>query len=103
MAEARTTDVVVARATATNQNPAKEKPVKDARARKSDVGADDTGTLRKRRRFIWTCITAFLGTSFAMFLRFFFPRVLFEPSTVFTVGLPSDFGLGVETKFQEQD
>jgi cytochrome b6-f complex iron-sulfur subunit len=58
---------------------------------------------RKRRRFVWTCVAAFLGTNFLMFLRFFFPRTLFEPKTQFTIGPASDFGLGVETKFQEQD
>jgi cytochrome b6-f complex iron-sulfur subunit len=38
-----------------------------------------------------------------MFLRFFFPRVLYEPSTVFTVGYPSDFSFGVHTKFVDKD
>jgi len=37
-----------------------------------------------------------------MFLKFFFPRTIKEPSTVFRVGYPSDFGFGVETKFQQQ-
>jgi cytochrome b6-f complex iron-sulfur subunit len=37
-----------------------------------------------------------------MFLRFFLPRTIFEPSTVFRVGYPSDFGFGVDTKFQQQ-
>jgi cytochrome b6-f complex iron-sulfur subunit len=36
-----------------------------------------------------------------MFARFFFPRVLFEPKTVFKIGYPSDFGFGVDTKFQK--
>jgi len=57
---------------------------------------------RKRRRFVWSCIGAFLATNFLMFLRFFFPRVLFEPKTQFSVGPLTDFGLGVDTKFQEQ-
>jgi cytochrome b6-f complex iron-sulfur subunit len=37
-----------------------------------------------------------------MFLRFFLPRTIFEPSTVFRIGYPSDFGFGVDTKFQQQ-
>ena len=37
-----------------------------------------------------------------MFLRFFFPRTLFEPSTVFHIGYPSDYGLGVSEKFKQQ-
>ena len=56
----------------------------------------------QRRRWITTsCILGFLVTNFLMFLRFFFPRVLYEPSTVFTIGYASDFGFGVETKFQK--
>ncbi len=101
MAEPNTTDVAVA--SATKPDPANAPSAKAARKPKSEDAADATGTLHMRRRFIWTCITAFLGTCFVMFLRFFFPRVLYEPSTVFNVGSPSDFGLGVETKFQQQD
>jgi cytochrome b6-f complex iron-sulfur subunit len=55
-----------------------------------------------RRQVIWTAISGFLATSFLMFLRFFLPRTLFEPSTVFRIGYPSDFGFGVDTKFQQQ-
>jgi cytochrome b6-f complex iron-sulfur subunit len=55
-----------------------------------------------RRRLIWTCIWGYLGVNFLMFLRFFFPRTLFEPAAIFSVGYPSDFGLGVETKFQKE-
>lgn len=55
-----------------------------------------------RRRIIWSCIWGYLGVNFLMFLRFFFPRTLFEPETVFSIGYRSDFDLGVETKFQKQ-
>jgi cytochrome b6-f complex iron-sulfur subunit len=41
-----------------------------------------------------------LGVNFLMFLRFFFPRVLYEPKTRFEIGYPSDFGIGVDSKFQ---
>jgi len=57
---------------------------------------------KMRRRLIWACVWGYLGVNFLMFLRFFFPRTLFEPETVFSVGYPSDFSLGVETKFQKQ-
>lgn len=57
---------------------------------------------KMRRRIIWTAIGGFLATNFLMFLRFFLPRTIFEPSTVFRVGYPSDFGFGVDTKFQQQ-
>jgi cytochrome b6-f complex iron-sulfur subunit len=36
-----------------------------------------------------------------MFLRFFFPRTLFEPTTVFHIGYASDFALGVNEKFKQ--
>ena len=34
--------------------------------------------------------------------RFFLPRTIFEPITVFRIGVPSDYGFGLNTKFQEQ-
>jgi cytochrome b6-f complex iron-sulfur subunit len=54
-----------------------------------------------RRRFVWTAVAAFLTTNFLMFLRFFFPRTLFEPSSKFRIGYPSDFGLGVDERFKQ--
>jgi cytochrome b6-f complex iron-sulfur subunit len=57
---------------------------------------------KMRRTIIWTAVGGFLATCFMMFLRFFLPRTIFEPSTVFRVGYPSDFGFGVDTKFQQQ-
>ena len=56
---------------------------------------------RMRRRIVWACIWGYLGVNFLMFLRFFFPRALFEPKTRFSIGYPSDFGLGVDTRFQQ--
>ena len=55
-----------------------------------------------RRTIIWTAVGGFLATCFMMFLRFFLPRTIFEPSTIFRVGYASDFGFGVDTKFQQQ-
>lgn len=57
---------------------------------------------KMRRRIIWASIAGFLATSFLMFLRFFLPRSIFEPSSVFRVGFPADYGLGVDTKYQQQ-
>jgi cytochrome b6-f complex iron-sulfur subunit len=37
-----------------------------------------------------------------MFLRFFLPRSILEPSSVFRVGFPADYALGVDTKWQQQ-
>ncbi len=33
---------------------------------------------------------------------FFLPRTLFEPPTVFKIGYPSDYALGVDTKWQQK-
>lgn len=57
---------------------------------------------KMRRDIVWTTIAGFLITCFFMFLRFFLPRAIFEPSTVFKIGFPSDYALGVDTKWQQQ-
>jgi hypothetical protein len=49
-------------------------------------GPEKTELNRQRRRFVWSCVAAFLTSWFFAFLRFFFPRVLFEPATVFKIG-----------------
>lgn len=67
----------------------------------SPDGKPPVEPVKLRRRLIWALLWGFVGVNFLMFLRFFFPRTLFEPKSVFTVGLPVDFGLGVETKFQK--
>src|SRR2546425_12593112 len=56
---------------------------------------------KMRRRLIWTCVWGYLGVNFLMFLRFFFPRTLFVPETVFSLGYPAHFTLGVWTKVQK--
>jgi cytochrome b6-f complex iron-sulfur subunit len=52
-----------------------------------------------RRRIIWACIWGYLGVNFLMFLRFFFPRALYEPNTIFSIGYPSDFNLGIDQRY----
>ena len=54
-----------------------------------------------RRRLVTASVLGCLGVNFLMFLRFFFPRALFEPKTVFNVGYPSDYGFGVDEKFKQ--
>jgi cytochrome b6-f complex iron-sulfur subunit len=56
--------------------------------------------LKVRRKLVTASLLTFLGVDFLMFLRFFFPRALFEPKTSFTIGYPSDFAYGVDTRFQ---
>ena len=59
--------------------------------------------IKLRRKLVVSSVVGVLGVNFLMFLRFFFPRALFEPKTVFVVGYPSDFGFGVDTRFQQAD
>ena len=63
---------------------------------------DESKQMARRRRFVMASVLGFLGVNFLMFLRFFLPRTLFEPKTTFRIGYPSDFGFGVDTKFQNQ-
>ena len=52
-----------------------------------------------RRRIVWALIWGYLGVNFLMFLRFFFPRALYEPNTVFNIGFPADFSLGIDQRY----
>jgi len=56
-----------------------------------------------RRKFVWASLAGFLGACTLASVRFFFPRALFEPKTRFTIGYPSDFGFGVDTRFQQSN
>ena len=83
--------------TAVGATPAAKK----AAAKTTTEGEGLSESRKMRRRMIWACVWGYLGVNFLMFLRFFFPRVLFEPNTIFSIGYPNDFGMGVETKFQK--
>ncbi len=52
-----------------------------------------------RRRVIWGMIYGYLGINLLMFLRFFFPRALYEPNTIFNIGYPADFSMGIDQRF----
>jgi cytochrome b6-f complex iron-sulfur subunit len=67
------------------------------------TGAAALEVLNVRRKMVVALLGGFLATDFLMFLRFFFPRALYEPKTTFVVGNPSDFALGVDTRFQNDD
>src|ERR1700686_1891113 len=66
------------------------------------IGPDNSQVNVRRRRLVWCAVTGFLGAWFIAFLRFFLPRTLFEPPTVFKIGYPSDYALGVDTKWQQK-
>src|SRR3984893_4636529 len=50
------------------------------------VGPPPSEVNQHRRRLVWAAVTAFLGAWFIAFLRFFLPRTLFEPPTIFKIG-----------------
>jgi cytochrome b6-f complex iron-sulfur subunit len=68
----------------------------------ASVGPQASVTNESRRRLVWCAVTAFLGAWFIAFLRFFLPRTLFEPPTIFKIGYPSDYAIGVDTKWQQK-
>ena len=55
-----------------------------------------------RRRIVWASIAGALTTFFLMFVRFFLPRSILEPSSIFRIGSPNDYAIGVDTKWQQQ-
>ena len=57
---------------------------------------------KMRRRIVWATIAGALTTFFLMFVRFFLPRSILEPSPLFRIGSPADYALGVDTKWQQQ-
>ena len=68
----------------------------------ASVGPEDNVIYRGRRIFDWSMVGAFLTAWFIAFFRFFLPRTLFEPATSFKIGYPADYGLGVDTKWQQK-
>jgi len=68
----------------------------------ASVGPEDNEINRGRRIFAWSMVGAFLTAWFIAFFRFFLPRTLFEPATSFKIGYPADYGLGVDTKWQQK-
>ncbi len=63
--------------------------------------ADEKGAVQSRRRMVGVLTGAFLTTNLLMFLRFFFPRTIFEPRTQFRIGVPADYAIGVDTRWQK--
>ena len=63
------------------------------------TGPENTEADKRRRHLVWAGVAAFLTAWLLAFFRFFLPRTLFEPSTVFKIGYPTDYGLGVNEKW----
>ena len=58
---------------------------------------------KERRQLTWVLIGGYLGVNFLMFLRFFFPRALYEPSTIVNIGFPTGFQQGVNQQFLQSN
>ncbi|HJZ81697.1 MAG TPA: Rieske 2Fe-2S domain-containing protein [Pyrinomonadaceae bacterium] len=87
------------------QNTAVAPPAPKAPARPTAVVVEtiiDPPVNKKRRQIVWVSVGSFLLTCFLMFVRFFLPRAIFEPSSTFKIGFPGDYALGVDTKWQQQ-
>jgi cytochrome b6-f complex iron-sulfur subunit len=73
-------------------------PKPAAKSKKAEASPADAVD-KSRRTMIWACIWGYLGINFLMFLRFFFPRAIFEPNPIFSIGYPADFALGIDQRF----
>ncbi len=67
----------------------------------------DDANLWTRREFLgfagWGAFLSAIGLGLLGFLRFMFPRVLFEPSPVFRAGKPGDYKVGeVSERFKDE-
>ena len=58
---------------------------------------------RERRQVIAAMVWGYLGVNFLMFLRFFFPRVLYEPNTNVNIGYPTAFHEGINQDFLQSN
>ena len=64
--------------------------------------SSDPPVNKMRRRIVWATVAGALTTFFLMFVRFFLPRSILEPSSIFRIGSPADYAIGVDTKWQQQ-
>jgi cytochrome b6-f complex iron-sulfur subunit len=77
-------------------------PSKTAAVATVETASDDPPINKMRRRIVWATVAGALTTFFLMFVRFFLPRSILEPSSTFRIGPPGDYAIGVDTKWQQQ-
>ena len=77
-------------------------PAKPAAPAAAVETSSDPPVNKMRRRIVWATVAGALTTFFLMFVRFFLPRSILEPSSIFRIGAPADYALGVDTKWQQQ-
>ena len=68
------------------------------------LSAEDQGTRRRLLSFLgWGSFASFCGGVTIGSLRFFFPRILYEPSQQFIAGKPEDYQVGeVSTRMKKE-
>lgn len=94
--------ITPASAPAVSAPPRAAAPAKPAAATAVVEASADPPVNKMRRRIVWASIAGALITFFLMFVRFFLPRSILEPSPIFRIGSPNDYALGVDTKWQQQ-
>jgi cytochrome b6-f complex iron-sulfur subunit len=88
--------------TTASAQPRPAAPAKPATAAPGVEASTDAPVNKMRRRIVWATVAGSLITFFLMFVRFFLPRSILEPSSIFRIGSPNDYALGVDTKWQQQ-
>jgi len=88
--------------TAVSAQPRAAAPAKPSAPAAAVETSSDPPVNKMRRRIVWATVAGSLITFFLMFVRFFLPRSILEPSSTFRIGSPADYALGVDTKWQQQ-
>ena len=86
----------------TAAQPRAAAPAKPAAPAAVVEASSDPPVNKMRRRIVWATVAGALTTFFLMFVRFFLPRSILEPSSSFRIGPPADYAIGVDTKWQQQ-
>lgn len=82
--------------------PANVRAAAPAKPETVETTSSDPPVNKMRRRIVWATVAGSLITFFLMFVRFFLPRSILEPSSTFRIGPPGDYAIGVDTKWQQQ-
>ena len=98
----KTTSTPTASVNAGVTKAAADKPAQRPPAGPLVQSVPDPSVNQLRRWIVWGSVAGFFGALSLMLARFFLPRAIFEPSSIFRIGFPGDYALGVDTKWQQQ-